>query len=93
MLKERKMSKLKLLILTTFLTISGCAHEQRKVEYVYVPLPLERPIRPVFPQVKGTELSCVTSDAKQQLLMRDDVMKSYMNRLEAIIDGTKVTTP
>jgi hypothetical protein len=43
--------------------------------------------------VKGTELSCVTSDAKQQLLMRDDVMKSYMNRLEAIIDGTKVTTP
>ena len=46
-----------------------------------------------FPQVKGSELSCVGTDTKQQLLMRDDVMKTYMNRLEAIIDGTKVITP
>ena len=71
--------------------ISGCAHEARKVQYVYVPIPLERPDRPSFPQVKGSELSCVGTDTKQQLLMRDDVMKTYMNRLEAIIDGTKVT--
>ena len=87
------MKDLKNLILITFLTISGCAQQAPKVQYVYVPIPLERPTRPTFPQVKGSELSCVGIDTKQQLLMRDDVMKSYMNRLEAIIDGTKVIDP
>ena len=87
------MQSLRKLSLIIFLMISGCAHQAPKVQYVYVPIPLQRPERPVFPQVKGSELSCVTIDVKQQLLMRDDVMKSYMNRLEAIIDGTKVIDP
>ena len=86
------MQKLKSLILITFLTISGCAHQAPKVQYVYVPIPLERPERPVFPNVKGSDLQCVKGDIVQSLKMRDEVMKSYMNRLEAIIDGTKVTS-
>lgn len=80
-------------ILIISLMINGCAHEAQKVQYVYVPIPLERPERPTFPQVKGSDLSCVSYDTKQQLLMRDDIMKSYMNRLEAVIDGTKIIDP
>jgi PBP1b-binding outer membrane lipoprotein LpoB len=85
------MRNLKSLILITFLMISGCAHQEPKIKYVYVPLPLERPVRPDFPKVKGSDLSCVPNNTKQQLLMRDDVIKSYINRLEATIDATKVT--
>ena len=79
----------------TFLMIltSGCATPQRKVQYVYVPIPLERPERPVFPNVSKNDLMCVSNDKLQSLKMRDDVMKTYMNRLEAIIDGTKVINP
>lgn len=87
----RNLKKL-ILVLITSLTISGCAHEQRKVQYVYVPIPLERPERPVFPNVKGSDLQCVKGDTIQSLKMRDEVIKSYMNRLESIIDGTKVTS-
>lgn len=83
----------KLLILMTFLMISGCVHQQPKVQYVYVPIPLERPDRPKFPTVSKTEMSCLTGDTIQTLKMRDDIMKSYMNRLEATIDATKVTSP
>ena len=84
------MRKLNSLILIIFLMISGCAHQEPKIKYVYVPIPLNRPERPVFPQVKGSDLSCVSGETKQQLLMRDDTMKTYMNRLEATIDATKV---
>ena len=72
---------------------SGCAHQQPKVQYVYVPIPLNRPVRPEFPKVKGTDLMCVSSDTKQLLLNRDSIMKDYMNKLEATIDATKVTSP
>jgi hypothetical protein len=41
--------------------------------------------------VSGAEMSCLGSGTKQQLLMRDDIIKSYMDRLEAIIDSTKET--
>lgn len=71
--------------------ISGCAHQEPKVQYVYVPIPLNRPVRPEFPKVRGTELICVSSDTKKQLLDRDNVMKEYMNKLEATIDATKIT--
>ena len=81
-----------LTILIISLTISGCASPAKKVEYVYVPIPIERPERPVFPNVKGSDLQCVKGDTIQSLKMRDEVMKSYMNRLEAIIDGTKIVT-
>ena len=81
-----------LTILIISLTISACASPAKKVEYVYVPIPLERPERPVFPNIKGTDLQCVRGDTIQSLKMRDEVMKSYMNRLEAIIDGTKIVT-
>ena len=81
-----------LTILIISLTISACASSPKKVEYVYVPIPLERPERPVFPNIKGTDLQCVRGDTIQSLKMRDEVMKSYMNRLEAIIDGTKIVT-
>ena len=72
--------------------ISGCAHEQPKVQTVYVPIPLERPDRPKFPTVSKSEMSCLSGDTIQTLKMRDDIMKTYMNRLEAIIDGTKIVT-
>ena len=81
-----------LMMVTMVGTISGCAHEQRKVQYVYVPIPLERPDRPVFPNVNKGQLTCASGDTLQSLKMRDDMMKTYMNRLEAIIDGTKVNT-
>ena len=70
--------------------ISGCAHQEPKVKYIYVSIPLERPSRPDFPKIKGSDLSCVSNNTKQQLLMRDDVIKSYINRLEATIDATKL---
>ena len=82
------MKGLKKLILITFLTISVGCTQQPKKEYVFVPVPIQRPTRPEFPKVKGSELSCVSNETKQQLLMRDDVIKSYMTRLEAIIDET-----
>ena len=66
----------------------GCTPTIKK-ETVFVPVPLERPTRPEFPKVKGSDLSCVSDETKQQLLMRDDVIKSYMTRLESIIDSTK----
>ena len=71
--------------------ISGCVHQQPKVQYVYVPVPLERPDRPKFPTVSKTEMTCLASDTVQTLKMRDDIMKTYMNRLEATIDATKLT--
>ena len=73
--------------------ISGCAHQEPKVQYVYVPLPLNRPVRPEIPKIKGTDLMCVSSDTKQLLLNRDNIMKDYMNKLEATIDATKVIDP
>ena len=73
--------------------ISGCAHEQPKVQTVYVPIPLERPDRPKFPTVSKSEMSCLSGDTIQTLKMRDDIMKTYMNRLEATIDATKLTSP
>ena len=56
-----------------------------------MPTPLERPERPKFPIVKGSDLSCVGYDTKQTLLNRDNIMKDYMNKLEATIDATKLT--
>lgn len=79
-----------LMMVTVF---NGCAHQQTKVQYVYVPVPLERPDRPKFPTVSKTEMSCLSVDTVQTLKMRDDIMKTYMNRLEATIDATKVTSP
>ena len=73
--------------------ISGCAHEQPKIQTVYVPIPLERPDRPKFPTVSKSEMSCLSGDTIQTLKMRDDIMKTYMNRLEATIDATKLTSP
>lgn len=81
-----------IVMVVTAVGISGCAHEQHKVEYVYVPIPLQRPDRPVFPTVTKTEMSCLNGDTIRSLKMRDDIMKTYMNRLEAIIDGTKLTS-
>ena len=69
---------------------SGCAEAPPKVQYVYVPIPLNRPDRPDFPRVKGTDLSCLSNETRLQLLRRDDLMKTYMNRLEATIDSTKL---
>lgn len=79
------------LVMVTVGAISGCVHQQPKVQYVYVPIPLDRPVRPEFPKVKGTDLMCVSSDTKQLLLNRDNIMKDYMNKLEATIDATKLT--
>jgi hypothetical protein len=76
--------------MTVTAQISGCASPPKKVEYVYVPLPLERPERPIFTNVSKSQLMCVSSDTLQSLKMRDDMMKTYMNRLESIIDGTKI---
>ena len=84
------MINLRKLILITFLMISGCAHEQPKVQTVYVPIPLERPDRPIFPRVKGTDLSCLSNETTLLLLRRDDLMKTYINKLEATIDATKL---
>jgi hypothetical protein len=70
--------------------ISGCAHQEPKIQYVYIPSPLERPERPDFPRVKGSELSCLSNETTLKLLRRDDIMKTYMNKLEATIDATKL---
>lgn len=70
---------------------SGCAEKQPpKPQYVYLPVPINRPDRPVFPRIKGSDLSCLSNDVRLQLLRRDDIMKTYMNMLEATIDATKV---
>lgn len=84
---------MKILVLIISLMINGCAHQQPKIEYVYVPTPLNRPDRPVFPKVKGSDLSCLSDETQLQLLRRDDLMKTYMNKLEATIDATKLIDP
>ena len=78
------------LMMLVALTTSGCAEKPPKYEYVYVPTPLNRPERPEFPRVKGTDMSCLSDATRLQLLRRDDIMKTYINKLEATIDATKL---
>ena len=70
--------------------INGCAEQPKKIEYVYVSVPLNKPEKPPFPKVKGTDLACLSDDTKSLLLKRDEVIKSYMYSLEATIDATKL---
>ena len=72
------------------LTTSGCAEKPTKLEYVYVPTPLNRPDRPIFPKIKGKDLACLSNETTLLLLRRDDIMKTYINKLEATIDATKL---
>jgi PBP1b-binding outer membrane lipoprotein LpoB len=79
-----------LALIISLMISSGCAEKPSKLEYVYVPTPLNRPDRPDFPRVKGTDLSCLSNETRLQLLRRDDIMKTYVNKLEATIDATKL---
>lgn len=79
-----------LLLIISLMISSGCAESPTKVQYVYVPTPLERPDRPTFPRIKGKDLACLSNETTLQLLRRDDIMKMYINKLEATIDATKL---
>ena len=69
--------------------ISGCAQQPTKVQYVYIPIPLEHDPRPEFPKLKSSDLSCLTDQTKNTLIKRDTIMKNYIDQLETIIDTTK----
>ena len=87
------MKKILILSLVTIsFLISGCAHEQRKVQYVYVSIPLKRPEKPVLPNVKGSDMACLSSDTKNILLERNKLLTNYTEKLEATIDATKLTS-
>jgi len=76
--------------MTISLVTSGCVYRTPpKIEYVYVSVPLSHDPRPQFPKVKGSELSCVSTETKNTLITRDTLMKNYMEQLEVVIDSTK----
>ena len=56
--------------------ISGCAQQPTKVQYVYLPVPLEHDPRPEFPKLKGSELSCLSDETKNTLTKRDKITKN-----------------
>ena len=77
------------LITTISLLTSGCAQQPTKVQYVYLPVPLEHDARPEFPKLKSSELLCLSDETKNTLTKRDKIMKNYIDQLETIIDTTK----
>ena len=55
----------------------------------YVVVELHRPVRPVLPKVKASELQCLSPDAYQRLYDRQRLITGYGLTLEAIVDSTK----
>lgn len=94
-----KLSKLNLRQTITFLTISslvGCAGTKNesitRTEYVdrpvYVSVPLVKPVKPEIPKIPGKDLTCISTETKDQLINRDVIIKNYIADLEAVIDST-----
>ena len=78
------------MMMMVVLLINGCAEKPPKLDYIYVPTPLNRPDRPDFPRIKAKDLACLSNETTLLLLRRDDIMKTYINKLEATIDATKL---
>lgn len=70
------------LLLVLFLTACTPATQ-------YVVVELHRPVRPVLPKIKASELQCLSQDSYQRLYDRQRLITEYALTMEKIIDSTK----
>lgn len=84
------MEKIILLSLTLALALvlNGCATQVPTERLVYKKIPLELPIKPTIPVIKGSDLRCLSPDTQWELLNRDMILKNYIIDLEETIKST-----
>lgn len=75
-----------LILASAITSIAGCG---TTTEYVPVPPePIEIPVRPELPTIGGQALNCVPDDAYMDLVARDVMLQSHIQRLEALLRTT-----
>ena len=81
------------IVLITSLTISGCVGytpaPEPIVKKIYVTTPLQLPEKPSWPKVAGSDVMCLSVEAKQKILARDTAIKNYISDLETVIESTQ----
>lgn len=81
------------IVLITSLTISGCVGyvptPEPIVKKIYVTTPLQLPTKPEWPRVAGSDVMCLSVEAKQKILARDMAIKGYIEDLETTILSTQ----
>jgi hypothetical protein len=70
------------------LGISGCAPEIKE-RIVYLPTPINLPVKPDIPKMSGKDLACLSDQTKNDLIKRDTIIKSYIVELESSIIATQ----
>lgn len=65
----------------------GCVSTPEPV-IIYRTTPLPMPERPVLPVVDPEELGCLSDEAYERLLMREQLRRNYAEQLETIIRAT-----
>ncbi len=84
----KKLLSVLALVAATILS-SACVTE--RVRYVQVPLLL--PDRPELPRISSDELQCLGAPAYIDLVRRDVLQETHIDRLEAIINTTHYLEP
>ncbi len=71
-------------LLITFLILTSSCTELVAVK----PVPLPLPIIDLLPRVKDVELSCLSTDTRIKMQVRETVFRGHINTLEAVIKST-----
>lgn len=95
---------MKKLVILLFVFLAGCVtsnevkikpeetqayvSSQRTFEPVYVQTPLQLPIRPIWPKIRGKDMRCLSPTTQWELKNRDTIMREYISQLETIIKST-----